>query len=54
MTYLAIGCLVSLFLLAVSADVSDINGGSVGAKVAKVIFVLLVAIPLAVLVADVC
>ncbi|MCR1994517.1 hypothetical protein NSA31_22520 [Bacillus subtilis] len=54
MTYLAIGCLVAIFLLAVSADVTSINGGSVTAKIAKVIFVLLVAIPLAVLVADVC
>lgn len=54
MTYLAIGCLVALFLLAVSADVSGINGGSATAKVAKVIVVLLVAIPLAVLMADVC
>ncbi|QUG79124.1 hypothetical protein [Bacillus subtilis] len=53
MTYLAIGCLVALFLLAVSADVSSKSGGSVSAKVAKIVFVLLVAIPLAVLVADV-
>ncbi|MGI1816257.1 hypothetical protein [Bacillus subtilis] len=51
MTYLAIGCLVALFLLAVSVDVS---GKSVSAKVAKIVYVLLVAIPLAVLVADVC
>ncbi|WP_332606838.1 hypothetical protein [Bacillus spizizenii] len=53
MTYLAIGCLVVLFLIAVSADISS-KDSDYAAKIARVIFVLLVAIPLAVLVADVC
>ncbi|MCP6682963.1 hypothetical protein [Bacillus nakamurai] len=53
MTYLAIGCLIVLFLIAVMSEVSH-KDGDISAKIAKIVFILLVAIPLAVLVRMAC